>query len=124
MSECQSSRGIASTILCWNNSKTIITQTKQIIKHSASTVCTNSTCFCKRIIGDESINYGQLYGTCELGNHAFCWNNKDGACHYTDKSMCQIEYPNPHHPLSAGTINRKDMLWMNAFTLMIHCAKE
>jgi hypothetical protein len=34
------------------------------------------------------------------------------------------QIPDPHHPLGAGTINRKDMLWMNGFTLMIHCAKE
>ncbi len=73
MGECQSSSGIASTILCWNNSNTIITQTKQIIKRSASTVCTNSTCLCKRVIGDKSINYGQWYGTYELGNDVFHW---------------------------------------------------
>jgi hypothetical protein len=78
MGECQSSSGITSTILCWNNSKTIITQTKQIIKRNASTICTNSTCLCKQVIDDESINYGQLYGMYELGNDAFCWNNKDG----------------------------------------------
>jgi hypothetical protein len=78
MGECQSSSGITSTILSWNNSKTIITQRKQIIKRGASTLCTNSTCLCKRIIGDESVNYGQLYGTYELGNGAFRWNNKDG----------------------------------------------
>ncbi len=75
MGECQSSSGITSTILCWNNSKTIITQTKEIINCSASTICTNSTCLCKRVIGDEIINYGQLYGTYELGNDAFPWNN-------------------------------------------------
>jgi hypothetical protein len=44
--------------------------------------------------------------------------------HYIDKSMFQIIYPDLHHPLGVGIINRKDMLWMNAFTLMIHCAKE
>jgi hypothetical protein len=62
----------------WNNSKIIITQTKQIIKRNASTICTTPHVFCKPVIGDESINYGQLYGTCELGNDAFHWNNKDG----------------------------------------------
>jgi hypothetical protein len=28
--------------------------------------------------------------------------------HYIDKSIFQIKYPNPHHPLGVGTINRKD----------------
>jgi hypothetical protein len=78
MGECQSSSEIINTILCSNNSKTIITQTKQIMKRSASTICTISTCLCKQVIGDESINYGQLYGKYELRNDAFRWNNKDG----------------------------------------------
>jgi hypothetical protein len=37
---------------------------------------------------------------------------------YIRKSLCQIEYLDPHHPLGVGTINRKDTLWMNALTLM------
>jgi hypothetical protein len=53
----------------------IITQTKQIIKRSASTDRTNSTCLCKQVIGEESINYGQLYGPYEVENDAFCWND-------------------------------------------------
>jgi hypothetical protein len=72
MGECQSSSEITSSILCWNNSKSIIIQMKQIIKRSASTICTNSTCLCKRVISDKNVNYGQLYGTYELGNDAFC----------------------------------------------------
>jgi len=33
--------------------------------------------------------------------------------HYVDKSMCQIQYPNPHHLLGVRTIIKKDVLWIN-----------